>query len=305
MADLYATLGVPRTADAAAIKRAYRKLAKELHPDQNREKNADQAADRFKAVSAAYEILSDPAKRAAYDRGEIDDQGNPRMPPGFDGFRRQGPGSGAQSRPQSRPQSGSEPPPFEADFGDILTDLFGAARGSPRGFANTPRKGADVAYRLTISLSDAAAARPQRITLKSGRTIDLKVPAGVEDGQQLRLSGQGEPGPAGPGDALVTILITPDSRFTRDGDDLRTELLVPLATAVLGGKVRTPTVDGEVLLTIQPGTTSGKLLRLKEKGWAKKAGGRGDLLVRALVDVPADPELAAFLRARQEAAAAS
>jgi DnaJ-class molecular chaperone len=298
MADLYATLGVPRTADAAAIKRAYRKLAKELHPDQNKEKAA---ADRFKAVSSAYEILSDPQKRAAYDRGEIDEQGNPRMPPGFDGFRRSGPRPGAHSRSQP----GAEPPPFEADFGDILSDLFGASRGGSRGFGSAPRKGADVAYRLTVPLADAAMAKPQRITLKSGRTIDLKLPAGVDDGQQLRLSGQGEPGPAGPGDALVTIIVTPDARFSRDGDDIRTDLMIPLATAVLGGKVRTPTPDGEVLLTIQPGTSSGRLLRLKEKGWTKKAGGRGDLLVRALVDVPADPELAAFLRTRQEAATAT
>lgn len=299
MADLYATLGVPRTADAAAIKRAYRKLAKELHPDQN--KDNPKAAERFKAVTAAYDILSDSAKRAAYDRGEIDSDGNPRMPPGFDGFRRSGAPGGAGSR--GRP--GAEPPPFEADFGDILSELFGNTRSAGRGFGTAPRKGADVAYRLTVPLAEAATGKAQRITLKSGRTIDLKLPPGVEDGQQLRLAGQGDPGPAGAGDALVTIQIAPDPRFTRDADDLRTDLMVPLETAVLGGKVRAPTADGEVLLSIQPGTTSGRLLRLKEKGWTRKSGGRGDLLVRILVDVPADPELAAWARARQEAAAAS
>lgn len=301
MADLYATLGVPRTADAAAIKRAYRKLAKELHPDQN--KDNPRAAERFKTVTAAYDILSDPARRAAYDRGEIDDQGNPRMPPGFDGFRRSGPQSGAGYGPQTGGRPGTEPP-FEADFGDILSDLFGGGRPGARGFGTAPRKGADIAYRLAIPLVEAATGKPQRITLKSGRTIDLKLPAGVEDGQQLRLAGQGEPGPAGAGDALVTLVITPDPRFTRDGDDLRTDLLVPLATAILGGKVRAPTPEGEVMLSVQPGTTSGRLLRLREKGWTRKSGGRGDLLARVLVDVPADPELAAWARGHQEPAAA-
>ncbi|WP_194744992.1 DnaJ C-terminal domain-containing protein [Thermaurantiacus tibetensis] len=294
MTDPYATLGVDRTADEAAIKRAYRKLAKELHPDRNADN--PRAAERFKAVTAAYELLSDKEKRAAYDRGEIDADGNPRMPRGFDGFAR-GP----------RPGGGFRPPPgdsagFEADFGDILSELFGAARGGRAG-PRAPARGADVAYRLAIPFVDAALARPQRITLRSGKTIDLKLPPGVEDGQQLRLAGQGEPGPAGPGDALVTLVIQPDSRFTRDGDDIRVDLSVPLATAVLGGQVRTPVPDGDVMLSIAPGTSSGKVMRLRGKGWTRRDGTRGDLLARVMVEVPVgDAALEKLFRDRQAAA---
>ncbi|MFQ3596389.1 MAG: J domain-containing protein [Sphingomonadaceae bacterium] len=279
----------PKTADEATIKRAYRKLAKELHPDRN--KDNPRAGERFAAATAAYDLLSDKAKRAAYDRGEIDADGNPRMPPGFDGFRT-GP------RPGYRPAGNGEQPGFEADFGDILSELFGAARSGGRGPRTAPR-GPDVAYRLAVPFADAALARPQRITLRSGKTIDLKLPAGLEDGQQLRLSGQGEPGPGGPGDALVTLAVQPDPRFVRDGDDVRSDLYVPLATAVLGGKVRTATLEGDVMLTIAPGTSSGKLMRLKDKGWTRKGGGRGDLLLRVMVEVPAgDEPLARFLRER-------
>ncbi|WP_194751901.1 DnaJ C-terminal domain-containing protein [Thermaurantiacus tibetensis] len=294
MTDPYATLGVDRTADEAAIKRAYRKLAKELHPDRNADN--PRAAERFKAVTAAYELLSDKEKRAAYDRGEIDADGNPRMPRGFDGFAR-----------GARPGGGFRPPPgdsagFEADFGDILSELFGAARGGRAG-PRAPARGADVAYRLAIPFVDAALARPQRITLRSGKTIDLKLPPGVEDGQQLRLAGQGEPGPAGPGDALVTLVIQPDSRFTRDGDDIRVDLSVPLATAVLGGQVRTPVPDGDVMLSIAPGTSSGKVMRLRGKGWTRRDGTRGDLLARVMVEVPVgDAALEKLFRDRQAAA---
>ncbi|WP_448586365.1 J domain-containing protein, partial [Thermaurantiacus sp.] len=197
---------------------------------------------------------------------------------------------------------------FEADFGDILSELFGAAARGARpggGFSPPPRKGADVAYRLSVPFADALLARPQRITLRSGRTVDLKLPAGLEDGQQLRLPGQGEPGPAGPGDALVTIAIQPDPRFTREGADLRSDLMVPLATAVLGGRVRAPTLEGDVMLTVQPGTNSGRLMRLKEKGALRKSGGRGDLIVRILVDISdVDEAVVQLLRDRQGASAA-
>lgn len=300
MADLYAELGVSRTADAAEIKRAYRKLAKELHPDRN--KNNPKASDRFKRVTAAYDILSDAKKRGQYDRGEIDSEGNPAMPRGFDGFR-----SGPRPGPQpgtgpfgngGRARTGAEG--FEADFGSILDELFGGAGGGRARGARPPARGADVAYRLAVPFVDAALARPQRITLRSGAAIDLKLPAGLEDGQQLRLPGKGEAGAGGPGDALVTIMIQPDARFTRDGDDVRADLPVPLNIAVLGGEVRAPTPDGEVLLKVAPGTSSGKLMRLKGRGWTRKGGGRGDLLARIMVEVPAsDPALAEFLRARQ------
>ncbi len=310
MADLYATLGVPKSADAAAIKRAYRKLAKELHPDRN--KDNPRAAERFKAVTAAYDILSDPKKREAYDRGEIDSEGNPRGPQ-FDprGWSQaRGAGAGARRGPGGAGDGWAtgEGFSFRGDPSDLFAELFGEelrrAAGAGAGRSRAPRRGADVAYRLEVPFRDAAVSAPQRVTLAGGKTIDLRIPPGVVDGQQLRLAGQGEPGPGGPGDAIVTISIGPDPRFTRDGDDIRMDLPVPLEVAVLGGRVRVPTVDGDVMLAIQPGTSSGRLMRLKGKGFTRKSGGRGDQLARVLVEVPAnDPALAAFLRDRQSATA--
>lgn len=308
MADLYSVLGVPRTADAAAIKRAYRKLAKELHPDKT--KDDPKAGDRFKQVSAAYEILSDDKKRGQYDRGEIDEQGNPKFA-GFGGNGGFNPGGGFRG---SRPGGGrASAPDFDFDFSgdpsDLFSELFGRASrgggmggGPGGGFRAPPQKGADVSYRLTVPFADAALARTVRLALRNGKTIDLSIPKGVEDGRQLRLAGQGEPGPGGAGDALVTIIVQADQRFTRDRDDIRTDIQVPLDVAVLGGKHRVPTPDGEVMLTIAPGTNSGKVMRLKGKGWTLRDGSRGDLLARVLVDVPADPALADFLRSRVQAA---
>jgi DnaJ-class molecular chaperone len=302
MADLYSELGVPRTADAATIKRAYRKLAKELHPDQN--KDNPKAAERFKTVTGAYDILSDPEKKGKYDRGEIDDQGNPK----FAGF---GGGAGGY-RNSSRPGAGAgtgRTPDFDFDLGgdpsDLFAELFGRASGRSGGFSGgyrPPQRGADVNYRLTVPFADAALARSVRLALRNGKTIELAIPTGVEEGQQVRLAGQGDAGPAGAGDALVAIAIQPDPRFTRAGADLRTDVPVPLDVAVLGGKARVPTPEGEVMATIAAGTSSGKLLRLKGKGWNRKDGTRGDLLARVLVEVPNDPELADFLRARVQAA---
>lgn len=315
MADLYSELGVPRTADAATIKRAYRKLAKELHPDQN--KDNPKAAERFKTITSAYDILSDPEKKGKYDRGEIDEQGNPK----FTGFGGGGYGGAGGYRSSTRPGSGAgagtgRTPDFDFDLGgdpsDLFAELFGRASGrsggpggggfSGGGFRAPPQRGADVNYRLTVPFADAALARTVRLALRNGKTIELAIPKGVDEGQQVRLAGQGEAGPAGAGDALVTILIQPDARFTREGMDLRTDFQVPLDIAVLGGKARVPTPDGDVMATIAPGTSSGKLLRLKGKGWTRKDGTRGDILARVLVEVPADPELAEFLRARVQAA---
>jgi DnaJ-class molecular chaperone len=305
MADLYSELGVPRTADAATIKRAYRKLAKELHPDQN--KDNPKAAERFKRITGAYDILSDPEKKGKYDRGEIDEQGNPKFA-GFGGGG--GSGAGRGSRPGSGTGSGRTAD-FDFDLGgdpsDLFAELFGRASGRSGGgfggggFRPPPQRGADVNYRLTVPFADAALARTVRLSLRNGKTVELAIPKGVEEGQQVRLAGQGEPGPAGPGDALVAILIQPDARFTRDGADLRTDFQVPLETAVLGGKARVPTPEGEVMASVAPGTSSGKLLRLKGRGWTRKDGTRGDLLARVLVEVPNDPDLADFLRARVQA----
>lgn len=307
MTDLYSELGVPRTADAAEIKRAYRKLAKQLHPDQN--KDNPKAADRFKSITSAYDILSDPERKAKYDRGEIDEQGNPKYA-GFGG----GSGGYRSSNSGTRPGAGAgRAPDFDFDLGgdpsDLFAELFGRASGRPGGggfqgggFRAPPQRGADVNYRLTVPFADAALARTVRLALRNGKTIELAIPKGVEDAQQVRLAGQGEAGPAGAGDALVTFVIQTDARFTREGADLRADFAVPLEVAVLGGKARVPTPEGEVMASVAPGTSSGKLLRLKGKGWTRKDGTRGDLIARVLVEVPNDPELAEFMRARVQAA---
>ena len=184
------------------------------------------------------------------------------------------------------------------DIGDIFEGLFGGRTGAAGMGAGTgggrrpppppPRKGANVQYRLRVPFADAAALKPQRITLADGKTIDLKLPAGVEDGTQMRLSGKGEPGPAGNGDALVTIMIEPHAFFRREGDDVRLELPITLDEAVGGAKVKVPTVDGAVILTVAPGSGSGKVLRLKGKGFSKKGGGRGDQLVALEIELPED-----------------
>lgn len=302
-ADPYATLGVQRGADEKAIKSAYRKLAKELHPDRNADN--PKAAERFSEVTKAYDLLSDKDKRARFDRGEIDADGNPAMPfggaggfggggGGFDGFRRgTGPGAGGFSA------SDFEGFGAEGDLSDLFEGLFGrggargAGPGGMGGFGSrrqTPpqQRGANVSYRLKVPFADAATLKPQRITLADGATIDLKLPAGVEDGTQMRLKGKGQPGPGGNGDGLVTVQIEPHPFFTRQGDDVRLELPVTLDEAVRGAKVKVPTVDGPVMLTVAPGSGSGKVLRLKGKGFSKKGGGRGDQLVTLEIELPED-----------------
>ena len=299
--DLYQRLGLKRGATEAEIKKAYRSLAKQLHPDRN--KDNPKAAERFAQVTAAYDLLSDKDKRARYDRGEIDEEGNPKMPFGG-GFGGYSPGGGG---PQ--PGAGFENFNFggrggdTADLSDLFEGLFGEAtggRGGPfSGFgrrARTAQKGADVAYRLKIPFEDAVALKPQRITLADGKTIDLKLPQGLEDGTRIRLAGKGEEGPGGRGDAIVTIEIAPHRFYTREGNNIRLELPVTLKEAVLGAKVKVPTPDGPVMLTIPKGTTSGKVLRLKGRGFAAKDGKRGDQLVAAEIDVPADdPQLQKFV----------
>ena len=298
MADLYSTLGVARVADEATIKKAYRKLAKELHPDRNTDN--PKAAARFSEVTSAYDLLMDKDKRAQYDRGEIDEQGNPKMPFGFGGQRGGGPGGFRATR-------GAPGDAFDfgdaaaADFGDIFEGIFGGSRRQQQGSGGfggfggfgaraRPQKGADVAYRLGIEFDDAAALKPQRITLQSGKTIDLKISAEAVSGTPMRLAGQGEQGPGGPGDATVNIEVKPHRFFTRDGDDVRLDLPIRLDEAVLGARVRVPTVEGAVMMTIPEGSTSGKVLRLKGRGFHKRGGGRGDQLVTLMVDVPAQDE---------------
>lgn len=294
MADPYTTLGVARGASEADIKKAYRKLAKELHPDRN--KDNPQAAARFSQVTQAYDLLTDKDKRARFDRGEIDGEGNPTSPFGA-GFAGARPGGGFRSQPFDT-GGGAE----GVDMSDIFEGLFGGRGGGgfTGGFGGgrrqPPPKGANVGYRLRVPFVDAASLAPQRITLSDGKTIDLKLPAGVEDGTQMRLTGKGEAGPGGAGDAIVTIEVQPHRFFSRDGDDVRIDLPISLVEAVKGGPVKVPTVEKAVMLTVPAGSTSGRTLRLKGKGFHKKGGERGDQLVTLMVDVPKDdPALAQFV----------
>ena len=292
--DLYQRLGLKRGASEAEIKKAYRSLAKQLHPDRNADN--PNAAKRFGEVTHAYDMLSDKDKRARYDRGEIDEEGNPKMPfgGGFGGYS----GGAGGSQPGAQ---GFENFNFGgadgADLSDLFEGLFGGASGGRTsggpfsGFrqrARAAQKGADVAYRLKIPFEDAVALKPQRITLADGKTIDLKLPKGLEDATKIRLAGKGQEGPGGRGDAIVTIEIAPHRFYTREGTNIRLELPVTLKEAVLGAKVKVPTPEGPVMLTIPKGTSSGTVLRLKERGFLGKDGKRGDQLVAVEVDVPSD-----------------
>lgn len=292
-ADPYTTLGVSRGASEKDIKSAYRKLAKELHPDRNSDN--PKAAERFSDVTRAYDLLSDKDKRAQFDRGEIDADGNPM---GF-GFGNGGPGGGFGGH---QGFGGGGFASEGIDLGDIFGGIFGGRGGGPGGGMGggfgggrhrAPPRGNNVQYRLSVSLPDAALLASQRVTLGDGKTIDLKLPAGVEDGTQMRLAGKGEPGPGGAGDALVTISIEPHAFFKQDGDNIRLDLPISLDEAVGGAKVKVPTVDGAVMLTIAPGTSSGKTLRLKGKGFTRRDGTRGDQLVTLEIALPeGDQDLA-------------
>lgn len=294
MADPYNILGVAKGASEADIKKAYRKLAKELHPDTNRDD--PKATERFARVTAAYDFLSDKDKRAQFDRGEIDENGQPRNPfaggnpfgGGRGGFR-QGPG-------------GAEFSADSMDFGDIFDGLFGGrGRGGAPFGRQAPPKGANAAFRLTVSLPDAATLAPQRVTLTDGKTIELKPPQGLASGMQMKLAGKGHDGPGGAGDALITIDIAPHPYFTRDGDHIRIDLPITLVEAVKGGPVKVPTVEGPVMLNIPKGSSSGKTLRLKGRGFTVKGGARGDQLVTLVVDLPAaDAALEAFVEEWQD-----
>ena len=286
MADPYSILGVARGANEKDIKSAYRKLAKELHPDRN--KDNPKAAERFSEVTRAYDLLSDKDKRARFDRGEIDADGNPAFS-GFGG----GFGGGRQGG-FHHDGFGNE----GVDIGDIFEGIFGgrggAGPGGGAGFGGgfgrrgPPPRGANVQYRLAVSFVDAATGASQRITLRDGKTIDIKLPAGVESGTQMRLAGKGEQGPGGAGDAIVTIQVGHHPFYERDGDDIRLDLPITLDEAIRGGKVKVPTVDGAVMLTVAPGSSSGKTLRLKGKGFTRKDKTRGDQLVTLVIDLPAD-----------------
>jgi DnaJ-class molecular chaperone len=294
MRDPYDILGVPRSADAGAIKSAYRRLAKKLHPDAN--KSDPKASQRFGELNSAYEILSDDGKRKAFDRGEIDADGKPRFH-GFEGFRAQ-PGGGFRSEDFETIFPGgtfrrSGRAGGMGGFEDILKGMFGGAAGRRTAFEThvdvddfaAPPSGRDVTVPLTISLAEAAKGGTRRVQLPNGKEVDVKIPAGLADGQQIRLKGQGRAGPGAVGDALITVTIAPHPLFTRDGSNLRLELPVTLYEAVLGAKVRVPTLDGAVEVAIPAGTSSGRTFRLKGKGLPAK-GGAGDLLASVRIMLP-------------------
>jgi DnaJ-class molecular chaperone len=314
MRDPYEVLGVDRKASAGDIKSAFRRLAKKLHPDAN--KNDPKAASRFAEINAAYEILGEADKRKAFDRGEIDAEGKPRFR-GFEGY-----GGGAGGRPGGfAPETEFETFNFGPEgftrgtrrgragggggggfggFEDILREAFGGARRGGAGAAFEPEEfnaGANVTAALTVSLPDAAHGVTQRLRLPSGKDVEVKIPAGIGNGQQIRLRGQGMTGPGGAGDLLISVSIAPHPTFTLEGADIRLDLPVTLYEAVLGAKVRVPTLDRPVEIAIPAGTSSGRTFRLKGKGFPAKAG-RGDLLatVRVLLPEKSDPELEALMK---------
>ena len=276
--DPYSILGVSRAASQDDIRKAYRKLAKELHPDVR--PNDRVAEERFKRATAAFNLLSEPAQKARFDRGEIDADGNERM-----GF-----GSRAHTRQHANAGAGGpsqQETPF--DLGDIFSDLFGSGAGGasgPRGFGRM--RGRDIRFTLEIDFVEAANGARRRVQLAEGRTLDIAIPAGVEPGQVLRLKSQGGPGVQGgpPGDALVELRVKPHAFFRREGNDIHLDLPVSLTEAVEGARIQAPTVAGPVQLTIPPGSNTGSVLRLKGKG----VGGQGDQFVKLQVQLPEQPD---------------
>lgn len=282
--DPYLVLGVPRSATDDEIRRRYRQLVKELHPDVNPSK---QAEERFKKVTVAFDIVGDPVKRKAYDRGEIDAAGDPRRPAGA----RAGAGGFSGGTRWSTGAGG-----FDSD--DPFGDIFAGFRGA--GAQTRPRRGQDVRYTIDLDFTEAALGAVKRVTLPGGGVLDLNVPSGVVEGQVLRLKGKGQPGiNGGPaGDALVEIRVRAHPLFKRSGDDVTIEVPLTIDEAALGARVEVPTLTGRVHLTIPPATSSGKTLRLKGKGITNAtSGATGDQLVSIKIVMPEsiDPELADFL----------
>jgi DnaJ-class molecular chaperone len=287
--DLYATLGVSRDASQDDIKRAYRKLAKQLHPDVNPDK--PEVGERFKQVTAAYDILSDPERRGRYDRGEIDATGQER--PQYGSYRdfAEDPSAG---RYYTREGFGDE-----EELHDFFEGMFGGG-GRSRGFRMRAR-GADVSYTLPIDFLEAAKGARKRVTVGDGRTIDLTIPPGVHDRQTLRLKGQGMPGfEGGPaGDAYVELRVQPHPYFERKDHNIHMDLPVSLPEAVLGGRIEVPTIDGPVTMTVPKGANTGTTLRLRGRGVVdQKSGQRGDQYVRLQVSLPKtqDAELEELVR---------
>ena len=286
--DLYSVLGVSRGASAEDITKAYRKLAKKLHPDLN---PGDQAAEeKFKQISAAYAILNDAEKRGRYDRGEIDASGQERPQARY--YREY---AGGEDGARYRSTAGFED---IGEFSDLFGDLFGrGGRGGRAGGQRFAMRGQDAQYRLELDFLEAVQGAKKRITLPDGGTLDVSIPEGVTDGQAIRLKGKGGPGAGGaePGDALIEISVRPHPVFKRDGNDIVVEVPITFDEAVLGGKIEVPTIAGRVFATVPPGANSGQTLRLKGRG-VKGRGGAGDQLVTLTVIMPEriDDELKSF-----------
>jgi DnaJ-class molecular chaperone len=312
MRDPYEVLGVAKSASAGEVKKAFRRLAKKHHPDQN--KNDPKAQAKFAEVNTAYEILGDEKKRGEFDRGEIDAEGKPRHP-GLDGFPggfRRSSGGPGQSEHFEFHFGGGGGNPFGRggragagiDPSDFLADLFGGLGGAGAGArsqtrTNAPPRGSDVAATVEVPLTDAVKGGRVVVSLPSGKRLEVAIPAGIEEGQQIRLKGQGEPSSFGgqAGDAIVTLHIGKHPQLRVDGRDLRLDLPITLYEAVLGGKVEAPTLDGNVELTIPRHSNGGRTLRLRGKG-LPAGGGKpaGDLLVALRIVLPEGdtPELVAL-----------
>ena len=318
MRDPYDVLGVSRTASEAEIKSAFRKLAKKHHPDQN--KTDPKAKERFSEVNAAYEIVGDKTKRKQFDSGEIGADGKPRFQ-GFEGFGQGGPnaggfagggnpfgGGGARTYRWSSGGGAADGDPFSAD--DILNDILGGGgfggRASRRGGGQQQQaaRGGDITASVAVTLEQLVAGQKARVDLPTNRTVEVTIPPGTRPGQTIRLKGQGRPGVLGgtPGDALVTVEFVPHPMFRVEGDTLRRDISVTLDEAVLGAKVRVPTLDGPVTLTVPPKSSGGRALRLKGKGLPRTGGDRGDLLVTLRIVLPegGDADLEALMKKWRE-----
>jgi DnaJ-class molecular chaperone len=294
--DLYSVLGVPQAASAEDITKAYRKLAKKLHPDLN---PGDKAAEeKFKKITAAYDILGDAEKRGRYDRGEIDASGQERPQQRY--YREY---AGGEDGARYRSTAGFED---IGAFSDLFGDLFGDRAGmrGGRGGARFSMRGPDAQYRLEVDFLDAVNGTKTRITLPDGGTLDVTIPAGVTDGQVLRLKGKGGPGigEGEPGDALIEVTVRPHPVFKREGDDIIVEVPITFDEAVLGGKIEVPTIGGRVFATVPPGSNTGQTLRLKGRGIKTKSG-TGDQLVKLSVVLPdrIDNDLKGFAETWREA----
>lgn len=290
--DPYEALGVAKTATQDEIKKAYRRIVKTSHPDINPGDDASEA--RFKAAGAAYDLLRDSEQRARFDRGEIDASGAERPERRFYREYAEQPSGGRWSGAEQDDLGG---------FADVFSDLFGEgrARRAAGGSGQTIRmRGPDLRYTLDVPFMDAARGTTTEVTLPAGELIEVRIPAGLADGQTLRLRGKGGEGYGGgpPGDALVTVTVLADKTFSREGDDIVVTLPIGIDEAILGGKIEAPTIDGPVKLTVPKGANSGQVLRLRGRGVEKRDGGRGDQRVELRIVAPPriDPDLEAFMK---------